>query len=105
MSEYGLYVTSEYSTISDDVLNQLIMRIKQEFPTCGNKQMLGHLVSRGYRVQQVRVREAMRRVDPEGSIMRRLSSLNRRQYTEYQHQDHFGTLMEIINNIDSVRLL
>ena len=24
--------------------------------------------------------EAMRRVDPEGSIMRRLSALNRRQY-------------------------
>ena len=50
MSEY--VYTSEYATISDDVLKQLIIR---EFPTCWNKQ----IVSRGYRVQQVRVREAM----------------------------------------------
>ena len=57
------------------------MEIKAEFPTCGQKQMMGHLKSRGYRVQQVRVREVMRRVDPEGSVMRHLSALNRRRYS------------------------
>ena len=42
--------------------------------------MLGHLQSRGFRIQQIRLREAMRRVDPEGSVMRRLSTINRRKY-------------------------
>ena len=35
---------------------------------------------KGVRVQQVRGSESLRRVDPEGSIMLRLSSLHRRQY-------------------------
>ncbi len=52
--------------------------IQSQFPTCGNKQMMGHLQSRGYRVQQIRVREAQRRVDPIGTIVRRL---NRREYS------------------------
>lgn len=51
------------------------------FPTCGQKQMVGHLISCGYRVQQARVRKMMRRIDPKGSVMRQLRSLNRRQYS------------------------
>ena len=77
---FGLSVSTEYATLSDTDLHHVIAEIKTEFPTCGNKQMQGHLLSRGYRVQQTRIREALRRVDPEGSIMRRLSALNRRQY-------------------------
>ena len=80
MAEYGLTVSSEYAYLSDDVLDQLVMQMKHEFPTCGNKQVNGHLLSHGYRVQQLRVREAMRRVDPEGSVMRQLRTLNRRHY-------------------------
>ena len=77
---FGLSVSSEYANLSNSELDQVIGEIKLDFPTCGNKQMQGHLRSRGYRVQQIRIREALRRVDPEGSIMRRLSALNRRQY-------------------------
>ena len=58
-----------------------MLGIKAEFPTSVQKQMMGHLRSHGYRVQQVRVREVMRRIDPEGSIMRRLSASNCRQYS------------------------
>ena len=54
--------------------------IQSHFPTCGNRQMIGHLLARGYRVQQIRVREAQRRVDPQGAIVRRLHALNRRHY-------------------------
>ena len=43
--------------------------------------MQGHLLSRGYRVQQNRIRESQRRVDPEGAIIRRLHVLNRREYS------------------------
>ena len=58
-----------------------MMEIKTGLPTCCQNQMMGHLKSRGHRVQQERVREVMRRVDPAGSIMRCLCALNRRQYS------------------------
>ena len=71
MAEYGLTVSNEYAYLSDDVLDQLVMQIKHGH---------GHLLSHGYRVQQLRVREAMRRVYPEGSVTRQLRTLNRRHY-------------------------
>ena len=48
---------------------------------CGNSQMRGHLLARGFRVQQTRIREAQRRVDPAGAVIRRLRVLNRREYS------------------------
>ena len=81
MADYGLSRGEQYADIPDDELKQMIMGIKAEFPTCSQKQMMGHLRSRGYRVEQIRIREAMRRIDPEGSIMRCLSALNRRRYS------------------------
>ena len=81
MTDYGLNISEQYADVTDHELEQLVMGIKMEFPTCGQKQMMGHLRARGYRVQQVRLREIMRRVDPEGSIMRRLTVLNRRRYS------------------------
>ena len=44
---FQLSVSSEYTTMSDAELDNIIHEIKREFPTCGNKQMLGHLYSRG----------------------------------------------------------
>ena len=75
MTDYGLNISEQYADVTD---HELVMGIKIEFPTCGQKQMMGHQRARGYSVQQVRLREVMRRVDPEGSIMRRLTVLNRR---------------------------
>ena len=80
MAEFGVTVSSQYSQLSDEGPDQLVIDIKELFPTCGNKQMLGHLRSRGYRIQQIRVRESLMRVDPEGSVMRRLITMNRRRY-------------------------
>ena len=80
MAEFGLSVSDQYSHISNDDLDMLVRGIKEQFPTCGNKQMQGHLHSRGYRIQQIQVREAIMRVDPARSVMRRLRALNRRKY-------------------------
>ena len=52
MAEYRISVSSQYSQLSDESLDQLVVTIKEQFP---NKQMLGHLQSRGYRIQQTRV--------------------------------------------------
>ena len=42
--------------------------------------MQGHLLAQGVRVQQQRIRESQRRVDPGGVVLRQLTSINRRRY-------------------------
>ncbi len=68
MTDYGLSIRRQYSEISDQELDRIIGEVQQRFPMCGNRQMQGHVVSMGYRVQQVRIRESQRRVDPEGTV-------------------------------------
>ena len=68
MADYGLSITAEYTPFTDEELDRVVGEIHADFPMCGNTQMQGHLVSRGFRVQQQRIREAQRRVDPEGSL-------------------------------------
>ena len=80
MSEFGLSIRAQYSAITNTELDRLVSEFQIQFPLCGNRQMQGHLLARGYRVQQSRVRESQRRVDPGGAIVRRLHVLNRREY-------------------------
>ena len=81
LSEFGISIRMTYSTITDDELDEIVSQIQTQFPMYGNRLMQGQLLSRGYRIQQKRVRESQRRVDPEGTIIRHLHVLNRRQYT------------------------
>ncbi|XP_019849774.1 PREDICTED: uncharacterized protein LOC109580730 isoform X2 [Amphimedon queenslandica] len=81
MSSYGLSVRESYSTITDNELDEIVLGIQRNFPTCGNSVMQGHLLAQGYRVQQHRVRDSQRRIDPDGSVLRRLRVLNRREYS------------------------
>ena len=67
--------------MSDQELEWVVRDIQDQFPFCGNRQMQGHLLSRGIRVQQSRVRGIQRRVDPAGSILCQLRTINRRQYS------------------------
>ena len=80
MTEYGLTSRMYYTNISDVQLDEIVREIQHAFPTCGNTQMQGHLISRGIRVQQHRIRESQRRVDPAGSVMRQLRIISRRRY-------------------------
>lgn len=81
MSEYGLSIRRQYSGLLDQDLDTIVSEVQQQFPMCGNRQMQGHLLARGYRVQQLRIRESQRRVDPAGTVLRRLHVLNRREYS------------------------
>ena len=80
MTDYSLSITSLYSDLNDDQLDRVVEGIVSEFPMCGNRQMQGHLLARGIRVQQHRIGEAQRRVDPAGTVMRRLRTIQRREY-------------------------
>ena len=48
MADYGLSIGHQYADVPDHELQQIVLEIKMEFPTCGQKQMMGHLRSRGY---------------------------------------------------------
>ena len=76
MSEFNLSIRATYSPITDEQLDQLVASVQQQFANWGNRQMYGHLLGCGMRVQFHRVRESQSRVDPEGSIMRRLYNLD-----------------------------
>ena len=66
----------------DEQLDEIVREIQHAFPTCGNTQMQGHLIFCRIRIQQHRIRESQRRVDPAGSVMRRLRIIGRRHYHE-----------------------
>ena len=80
MTEYGLSISSQYTDVTDEYLEQVLISIQKEYPWCGNRQMCGHRLARGLRVQQHRIRELQRKIDPNGAIIRRLSTVNRRKY-------------------------
>ena len=82
LKHYGLSVKQTYAEISDNELDQIVSGIVQDFPNSGYKSVRGHLVSRGVRVQESRVRYSMRRVDPVGVCVRgtQIRVVNRRVY-------------------------
>jgi hypothetical protein len=80
MSECGLSVASLYSNITNSELDLLVSQIQTEFPNCGYRLMSGQLLCRGHRVAQSRIRESLRRVDPEGVIIRWNCTAKRRKY-------------------------
>ncbi len=81
MAMFSLSIRSQYSNINDPELDNIVCEIQREFPSCGNRQMHGHLLSRGLRVQQFRIRELQRRIDPDGCAIRQLQTIRRRQYS------------------------
>ena len=60
--------------MEDDKLDQVILSILKDFPNSGYKKMKGFLLYRGHGVQENKIRESMRRVDPEGVLLRTLQS-------------------------------
>ena len=66
MTDLGISFRIRYSTISDGELDNAIQRIESQFPYCGYRLIIGHLISQGIRAQQERVRQAMITFDPEG---------------------------------------
>ena len=74
MKEYGIRKSDFYSLMEDDKLDQVIVSILKDFPNSGYKKMKGFLLSRAHRIQENKIRESMRRVDPEGVLLRTLQS-------------------------------
>ena len=102
MTEFGLSIRLQYSTITNSELDVIVREIQVQFPMCGNRQMQGHLLSRGYRIQQHHIRDSQRRIYPDGTVIRRLCILNRREYSvpsprSLYHIDGYHKLIRYFN--------
>ncbi|XP_022311962.1 uncharacterized protein LOC111117174 [Crassostrea virginica] len=72
LKEFNLNVHNTYSTISEPDLHKLVESVVKEFPEAGTKSIQSILVTKRHRLQRQRVRDAVRKVDPEGILFRRL---------------------------------
>lgn len=82
LKKFNLSVGQTYTNISNDNLDSSITKIIGNFPNCGYRRMNGLLLASSIKVGEKRIRESMRRVDPNGVLLRALqiSVTNRRQY-------------------------
>ena len=65
LHDFGIKLSGKFSVISDEELDREVELIHVIFPNSGYKKMTGYLTSNGYDIQEDRVRESMRRLDPE----------------------------------------
>jgi hypothetical protein len=84
LKDLGLSVASTYSKIDDQELEEKVRRIILDFPAVGYRTVSSMLMSEGHRLQEYRIRRAVKVVDPEGVLFRRLflttCRIHRRQY-------------------------
>ena len=83
LRDYKLNKKDVFSKLTNMELDKVIENILMDYPNTGYKKMRGYLLAKGFVIQERRVREAMRRVDPEGVIVRCLQSrvILRRKYS------------------------
>ena len=70
----------DFSNISDAELDRHLAEIAHEFPHCGESMVKGILMQRGIKVQRMRLRDSLHRVDDAGIQERKKGSLRRRVY-------------------------
>lgn len=59
-----------YDKVSDEELDEMILKIKKDHPQMGEKRLRGLLKGQGFRIQRKRLRESIHRVDPDGPKQR-----------------------------------
>ena len=82
LRKFGISINQSYSNLTDDQLDLKIKDLISKFPNCGYRRMNGFLLAASIRIQEKRIQQSMRRVDPNGVLLRSLqiSFTNRRQY-------------------------
>lgn len=82
IQEFETSVRARYSSLSDERLDETVLSIMENFPNSGYRRMTGFLLNAGHRVQQQRIKESMRRVDPNGVFLGAIEirTVRRRRY-------------------------
>ena len=66
----GILNVSRFSNLSDSDLKDLVVSVKELFPDCGERIVLGFLRSRGIFVSRCRLRSVIHEVDPVNTSLR-----------------------------------
>ncbi|CAB4030396.1 Hypothetical predicted protein, partial [Paramuricea clavata] len=69
-----------FSDISDDDLDRVVNNICHDFPQCGENMLKQILSGKGIKVQRVRLRDSLHRVDSDEVERRKCGRLHRRVY-------------------------
>jgi len=69
LQEEGLSCECTYSDISDDDLDDYLIRIKHDHPNDGERLLVGHLCQLGIIVPRSQLRSSIHRVDPENTAI------------------------------------
>ena len=80
LAYFNLSVRARYCNLSDNELDDLIQALQREHPNLGYRMMRSLLLTNGITVQELRVRQSLRRVDPAGVAYRWARSVHRRAY-------------------------
>ena len=78
---YDFSIDGRFTQISDDSLIKEIERIKETFPDCGERMVIGCLRSNGIHVARHRVRGIIRVQDPIAVLLRWTIATTRRKYS------------------------
>ena len=79
MGRYGLSQL-QFTEISDGDLDDVVKEVTREYPSCGEGMLKQILEDRGIKMQRMRLRDSIHRVDHEGVENRRRGRLRRRTY-------------------------
>lgn len=79
MNSYGISKL-EFTDISDQQLDVQVEKVAKEFPYCGENLIKQLLFGKGLKVQRMRIRDSIHRVDNEGVNLRKKGRLHRRVY-------------------------
>ena len=79
MHNYGIRAREIYSTITSEILHELVCTMFRQNPTLGEKSIDGLLREQGYIVQRQHIRDVIWACDPE-AVQLRIRCLQRREY-------------------------
>lgn len=78
LKEHGLH--KQFHDLSNDHLDSLVKQYKKIKPNSGLLYIVGFLQFHGIRIQRIRVKCSMERVDPVGRVLRRNNAIRRKAY-------------------------
>ena len=78
---YDFSTDGRFTEIPEDSLKQEILAIKENFPECGERMVIGCLRSKGIFVPRHRVRDIVREHDPIAVLLRWTEATARRKYS------------------------
>ena len=70
--KFGISINQSYNNLTDDALDLKIKDLILKFPNCGYRRMNVFLLAASIRIQEKRIQQSKRRVDPNDVLLRSL---------------------------------